>query len=66
MEIITAGTKEKMYQNKTFQCPECGCIFKANKQEYDYRFSPRNEEFYVCKCPMNFCDGMADCIDEEN
>lgn len=57
MKIIKQGKTEeelKVILNKTkrFKCKTCGCIFEADKGEYEYSSSCLNEGgYYYCICP---------------
>lgn len=57
MEIIVQGNLEKIKQTKEFRCLQCGCVFKANKNEYQYAGSQYNESYYSCACP--YCGNRA-------
>ena len=54
MKVIKEGdlaAAERLHMAiKHFICPDCGCIFEANKNEYEtcYQY---NEASYGCKCP---------------
>lgn len=51
MKIIKQGNLEKLKQIKRFKCDNCGCVFEAEKDEYRYVCSSRNEDYYSCICP---------------
>lgn len=57
MKIIKQGkSKEELEAilnaTKRFKCTTCGCVFEANKYEYEHSSSCRNEDiYYFCKCP---------------
>lgn len=50
MEIIKHGNPDICKRIKMFKCPNCGCIFKADKHEYKSN-AHLNEFFYSCNCP---------------
>lgn len=52
LKIIKEGTKERLDRLKRFECEKCGCIFDADKTEYESG-SQYNDTYYFCKCP--FC-----------
>ena len=49
MRIIKEGDPDKL--GKRFECENCGCIFVANKSEYEYRKCGMGEYEYVTECP---------------
>lgn len=51
MEIIKQGNLELTKKIKTFECTNCGCIFKADKDEYSYAGAQYNTAYYKCQCP---------------
>jgi hypothetical protein len=51
MEIIKHGEPEKIAQYKFFKCLNCGCEFKADKNEYHCDYTIMSTEHYYCKCP---------------
>lgn len=51
MEIIKHGDHEKLLQIMKFNCDNCGCIFKADKNEYSRESAPYNGVLYTCNCP---------------
>jgi len=51
MIIIKHGDKERLNKTKLFYCKECGCEFKATKDEYKYDGAQYNMFYYKCKCP---------------
>jgi hypothetical protein len=57
MEIIKAGDLSLLKKPKTFECPYCGCVFKANNTEYTYSGSQYNISYYKCECPT--CENMV-------
>ena len=50
MKIIKEGDIKLLKRVKRFECPDCGCIFEADKGEYQCG-SQYNQEYYSCKCP---------------
>lgn len=67
MNIIKHGDYMITKPVKTFKCPSCGCIFKANHDEYNEIVTG----LYTAKCPEFWCE-YPDCFelvddwDEEN
>lgn len=57
MKIIKQGKTEEelkaiLNETKRFECGTCGCVFEADKDEYNHTLSCRNEDVnYFCKCP---------------
>lgn len=58
INIIKEGVQPNYV--KRFRCPKCGCEFDTD--EYRHRFD-RNEDYYVCTCPMPWCGAFAYPID---
>lgn len=56
MKIIKEGTQAQIDKVKRFECDKCGCIFEADKTEYEST-SQYNETHYHCTCP--FCKAIA-------
>lgn len=50
MRIIRKGSLELPKKIKRFHCKECGCIFEAEKSEYQFGIQ-YNETYYYCQCP---------------
>lgn len=50
MKIIKEGDLNRLKKIKRFECKECGCVFKAEKDEYKLG-NQYNDEYYYCKCP---------------
>lgn len=50
VEIIKEGDTGRLKATKRFQCDECGCVFEADKDEYqsDMQY---NTAYFYCKCP---------------
>lgn len=60
MIVIKEGNKDRLEKRRYFKCPICGCLYSATKDEYNYDFDQREgEEWYSCKCPMNWCGGTG-------
>lgn len=57
MKIIKPGDLSRIKKIKRFECPKCGCVFEADKEEYQHHASWRNIDVYACKCPT--CDGKC-------
>ena len=51
MEIIRQGDLYRLNKIKQFDCPTCGCIFLADKNEYEYSGMQYNKTYWKCKCP---------------
>jgi hypothetical protein len=51
MEIINQGDLQLTLSPKTFTCLKCGCVFKAECNEYIVGPSWRNLQTYTCWCP---------------
>ena len=51
MEIIKQGNIELTKKIKQFTCASCGCIFKADKNEYEYAGSSYDGAYWKHKCP---------------
>ena len=50
MKIIKEGDVSKTLRIKRFECKECGCIFEADKNEYETS-SDYRETVYRIECP---------------
>jgi len=55
-KIILPGKKEVLKATKRFECPKCGCVFDADKDDYETG-TQYNDVYYSCECPM--CGVMA-------
>lgn len=57
MLILKGGDLDKINQTITFECDNCGCVFKADKNEYEHVSNQREwletGASYKCACP--FC-----------
>ena len=51
MEIIKQGNIEQVIESKMFECKRCGCVFKAERGEYESKQDCHNEMYYLCECP---------------
>lgn len=49
MKIIKEGIIK--HEPKQFECPECGCVFEADENEYSRWNAPMNETYFVAICP---------------
>jgi len=50
IKIIKPGDDEELKGTKIFVCRKCGCIFKADKEDYRSD-SWYNSFYYSCTCP---------------
>lgn len=50
MKVIVPGDLTKIKHTKKFHCPDCGCLFEADEDEYEHE-SYVWDEYYACKCP---------------
>lgn len=62
MEIIKEGLSYKELEQKRkavkrFKCDYCGCVFDAEKDEYECKQYNHTELGYCCQCPH--CDSIA-------
>ena len=51
MEIIKKGNIEQVIESRMFECKRCGCVFKAERGEYESKQDTRNDMYYLCDCP---------------
>lgn len=52
MKIIKPGNINLLRETKLFRCKKCGCVFEADKGEYEYLSSPQyNDVYYLYPCP---------------
>lgn len=52
MKIIKNGDLNKIRRTIRFTCKHCGCEFEADKEDYEYQFSQReNYGWYETRCP---------------
>ncbi len=52
MKIIKAGNINKVNKTRQFTCPECGCIFEADKDEYVFSMDVYGQpDGYYVTCP---------------
>lgn len=64
MIILRKGDIEKILEPRYFLCPTCGCLWKANKDEYETD-TQYNELYHTCKCPFESCKGIGKEISKE-
>lgn len=50
MNIISEGDPKKLKRLRRFNCKDCGCVFKADKDEYKANMQ-YNQTYYMCDCP---------------
>lgn len=50
MKIIKEGNVERLKETKMFECKRCGCVFKADRNEYQIGHH-YNDYYYTCVCP---------------
>ena len=51
MEIIKQGDLDFLKKTKKFNCNSCGCIFMADRNEYEYAGVQYNIQYYKHMCP---------------
>lgn len=51
MFIVKEGDLSRLDKEETFECPACGCVFVAKKEEYLSRTDYENNVIIECKCP---------------
>lgn len=51
MFIVKEGDLSRLNKEKTFECPECGCVFVAKKEEYITLTDYESNVFFKCRCP---------------
>lgn len=56
MRIVQEGNP--VNKTRRFGCSRCGCIFDADKGEYEITYYPYLEPMFTCKCPN--CDSTCD------
>lgn len=53
MKIIQHGNIDRLKKVIEFKCKLCGCVFQAEKGEYKYQYSQRDDaSWYEAKCPL--------------
>lgn len=65
MKIIKQGDLNKLKLTKRFECKKCGCVFEAEKAEYDI---VNNDDYIYCstlyraECPCckNYVERASD------
>lgn len=58
MEILKQGDIERIKETKKFECTRCGCVWKADNDEFQIYERPGFVEYYM-KCPC--CNRIAGC-----
>lgn len=50
IKVVKEGDPNRLKASKRFQCDECGCVFEADKDEYqsDMQY---NTMYFYCECP---------------
>ena len=56
MRIIRPGAELNL---KIFECEVCGCLFEANRNEYELIFSKNNDNDIYIKCECSNCKVFA-------
>ena len=52
MKIIIPGDLKRLNETRQFKCKACGCVFEADKGEYKFQYSQREDlEWYEIRCP---------------
>lgn len=54
MQIIKHGEPCAFPEVRTFDCSKCGCVFAAERGEYEVEFR-RNDYIYKAVCPECGC-----------
>lgn len=49
IKIIKLGKKPSTIEQ--FECPRCGCVFKADKGDYELAYSLLNGYYFKIDCP---------------
>lgn len=52
MKIIKSGNLKKFNMTIRFECPQCGCLFEADKNEYKIHDDQRNGPWIEVHCPF--------------
>ena len=51
IKIIKPG--RKLYTTERFECSYCGCVFKADEDDYEVEFNPFDHCYcYMVDCPI--------------
>lgn len=53
MKIIKDGNLRRFNMTKRFECPWCGCVFEADKNEYKIHDDQKDGPWIEVHCP--FC-----------
>ena len=61
MKILKKGNLTKIKQSFQFTCKKCGCVFIADKGEYQHFLQPQGE-WVECRCPYCNNSVQADCF----
>lgn len=59
MKIIKQGDLDKLKQTKRFECKKCGCVFEAEKSEYDI---VNNDDYFYSTLYRAECPCCKDCV----
>lgn len=52
LRIIREGDLNKLKRSMQFECQYCGCVFEAERTEYEYEYSQREDcAWYRSVCP---------------
>ena len=51
MQIIKKGDLNRLKKSIQFTCKKCGCIFVANKDEYQVHFDQYQGDWVKIRCP---------------
>lgn len=51
IEIIKNGDPKKTDSFITFECENCGCVWKADHSDYTYNLTEWLQEMYTAHCP---------------
>ena len=52
MKIIRKGDLNRLKEIRQFECSACGCVFEAERGEYKYDYSQREDYgWYEIQCP---------------
>ena len=63
MKIIKAGDLKRLSDVHRFQCSRCGCIWEADRSEYQIETDFRNGHYFSMRCPT--CDRFVTCYPED-
>lgn len=52
IEIIEQGDLNRLKGTLRFACKACGCLFNADREDYTWEYSPREDcGWWSIKCP---------------